>query len=85
MEEASELFEAITEYQMKMKTLEGSSPDRIISEISTYRKHITEEIADNFVILGQFLEYFGIGLEDVKNEAVFKINRTGKKYNIWRD
>lgn len=85
MEEAGELFEAITEYQMKMKTLEGHSPDVIISEISDYRKHITEEIADNFVILGQFIEFFGIKLDDVKNEALFKINRTGKKYNIWED
>ena len=39
------------------------------------KKHIAEEIADNFVLLKQFQYYYGITDEEIEEVMQFKINR----------
>lgn len=82
MEEAMELFEAITEYQMKCRELEGRPPAIVDDELETYRIHIIEELADNFVLLGQFIDWFNIDKELVTEMGDKKIERTLERYGI---
>lgn len=82
MEESMELFEAITEYQMKCRELEGRPPKIVDDELETYRVHIIEELADNFVLLGQFIDWFNIDKDLIAEMGAKKIDRTLERYGI---
>jgi hemerythrin superfamily protein len=85
-EENLELQEAITEYSRVLANFEGAPEEVIAENLSPFKQHIIEEIADNFVLLGEFMEYFGIKKYEVEGAALFKIGRThalmeGESYN----
>lgn len=82
MEESMELFEAITEFQMKCRELEGRPADYVDSVLETYRMHIVEELADNFVMLGQFIDWFNIDQDLIAEMGARKIDRTLERYGI---
>lgn len=75
-EENLELQEAITEYTKILSNFEGAPEEVIAQNLEPYKQHIIEELADNFVLLGQFMEYFGIKKYEVEGAALFKIGRT---------
>lgn len=78
-EENLELQEAIMEYQTAIKSVEGMAPEYARSYLKKYRDHLVEELADNFVMLGEFMEYFYISNKEIERVARFKIARTHSK------
>lgn len=82
MEESMELFEAITEYQMKCRELEGYPADYVDDVLEVYRMHIVEELGDNLIMLGQFKELFNIKDDVLERMMRFKVKRTFERYNI---
>lgn len=75
-EENLELQEAILEYQIACRNAEGMAPDYVEEYLKTYRMHVIEELADNFVILGEFMEWFKIKDYEIEGAARYKIGRT---------
>jgi hypothetical protein len=78
-EENLELQEAIIEYQNACRKMEGESSEYADRYLLGYRMHLIEEMADNFVLLGEFMKYFCITNEDIEKIARFKIARTHRK------
>lgn len=78
-EENLELQEAIIEYQDACRRVEGMPAAYVDGYLLEYRMHLIEEIADNFVLLGEFMKYFCITHDDIEEVAKFKIARTHKK------
>jgi hypothetical protein len=75
-EENLELQDAILEYQNALKGLEGASPECVEKTMEPLRQNLILELADNFVLLGQFIEAFGIKSYEVEGAMIFKIGRT---------
>ena len=75
-EENLELQEAIIEYQNACSMMEGMPAGYAESYLMDYRRHLIEELADNFVMLGEFMAYFGITNSDIEPVARYKIKRT---------
>lgn len=71
-EEIFELQEAITIYEFK-KTVEYEIP---LFEIVGTREDIIEEMADVFILLGQFKSFFDVSDEELKETMVKKMYRT---------
>lgn len=71
-EEIFELQEAITIHEFK-KTVEYEVP---LFEIVGTREDIIEEMADVFILLGQFKSYFDVSDEELEKNILKKINRT---------
>ena len=71
-EEIFELQEAITIHELK-KTVEYEIP---LFEIVGTREDIIEEMADVFILLGQFKSYFDVSDEELEKTILKKINRT---------
>lgn len=70
-EETYEFIEAINDYQFEY----------VISEMDKeylrqYKDHILEEMADCFVLLFQFKEFYEIDSDDLKRMIKYKIDRT---------
>ena len=78
-EENLELQEAIIEYQNACRQMDGMPAEYADRYLLAYRMHLIEEMADNFVLLGEFMKYFCITNEDIEEVAKFKIARTHKK------
>lgn len=78
-EENLELQEAIIEYQNACRKMDGMPAEYANRYLEGYRKHLIEEMADNFVLLGEFMKYFCITEEDIEEVAKFKIARTHLK------
>lgn len=78
-EENLELQEAIIEYQNACRKVEGKPPEYADRYLLGYRMHLIEEMADNFVLLGEFMKYFCITNKDIEKFAKFKIARTHRK------
>ena len=72
-EESYELIEAIRDYEEQKEACENIGCSRI--HIDKCREHITEEIADCYVILKQFQYYYGINREEIRKIMNFKIDR----------
>lgn len=75
-EENLELQDVILEYQMALKSVEGAPQEYVDQTIAPIRQRLILELADNFVLLGQFLEAFGIKKYEVEGAMRFKIGRT---------
>lgn len=75
-EENLELQDAILEYQIALRDLEGAPQEYIEQVIAPIRQNLILELADNFVLLGQFLEVFGIKKYEVEGAMRYKIGRT---------
>ena len=75
-EENLELQEAIMEYQRVSRNVEGLNDERALLLLTDYRLHLIEELADNFVLLGEFMQYFNISHKEIEDMARFKIKRT---------
>lgn len=72
--EAHELAEAINEYEMCLKY---APEEAVTSEWLKYLKdHIAEEISDCYNFLEQFRLYYGIPAEQIKDNMVYKMDRT---------
>jgi hypothetical protein len=78
-EENLELQEAIIEYQNACRSMDGMPAEYADRYLLRYRMHLIEEMADNFVLLGEFMKYFCITNEDIEEVAKFKIARTHNK------
>lgn len=78
-EENLELQEAIIEYQSACRKVDGMPAEYAEEYLEGYRKHLVEELTDNFVLLGEFMAYFNITNEDIEPVGKFKINRTHRK------
>ena len=78
-EENLELQEAIIEYQNACRKMEGMPADYADKYLLGYRMHLIEEMADNFVLLGEFMKYFCITNKDIEKIAKYKIARTHRK------
>ena len=68
-EEADELKEAITEYEMANNSIYNFN-------FEVLRNHIAEEIVDNLALLRQFQLYYGISDERIIEIFEFKNERT---------
>lgn len=75
-EENLELQDAILEYQNTLRSLEGAPQEYVEQTMAPVRQKLILELADNFVLLGQFLEAFGIKRYEVEGAMRFKIGRT---------
>ena len=68
-EEIFELQEAIIEYKY--------DENKIYPEVEEcLKKHILEEMADVFILLGQFKSFFDVSDEELEKTILKKINRT---------
>lgn len=70
-EEVFELNEAIITHELK-KSVEYEIP---LTEIIETREHITEEIADVFNLVEQFMHFYNIDIQDVIEIKHKKIHR----------
>lgn len=70
-----ELDEAIINMQMKMREMEGETPEIVEPILDTYRGHIAEELADVMVMLKQFQYYYGIADEEIEKIMQKKVDR----------
>ena len=75
-EENLELQEAMIEYVAECKKLEGAPAEYVEQTLAPLRQHLISELADNFVMLGEFLEWFGIKNYEVEGAMRYKIGRT---------
>ena len=73
--EVFELNEAIIEARVKLNLLEGNPPKMVESVVKELIQHITEEIADVLVMLGQFINYYDISKEDIEKIMEYKVER----------
>lgn len=69
--EVFELNEAIITHELK----ESVEYDIPLTEIIGTKEHIAEEIADCYVILEQFRQYYDITNEELEKIMKYKINR----------
>ena len=81
-EEVFELQEAITIHELK-QSVEYDIP---LTEIAGTKEHISEEIADILVLLGQIIHYYDIDKKEIKKFLDYKIERQlrrieNKNYN----
>ena len=70
-EEVFELQEAITIHELKNSV----SYEIPLTELIDTREHITEEIADVMIMLGQFVYYYDINERNINKIADYKIKR----------
>ena len=70
-EEVFELQEAITTHELKNSV----SYEIPLTELIDTREHITEEIADVMIMLGQFVYYYDINERNINKIADYKIKR----------
>lgn len=75
-EENLELQEAIIEYTSACRSMEGAPAEYVEKELGPIRQHLISELADNFVMLGEFLEWFGIKNYEIEGAMRYKIGRT---------
>ena len=78
-EEVFELQEAIVEMTMKMREMEGKTPEIVEPTFETYRLHIAEELADVMVLLRQFQAHYNIDADQLGTIMYNKIQRTLKR------
>lgn len=74
-EEVFELQEAITTHELK-QSVEYDIP---LTEIVGTKEHITTEIADVLVLLGQIIHYYQIEVSDIEKNIEYKIMRQIKR------
>ena len=70
-EEVFELQEAITTHELK-QSVEYDIP---LTEIVGTKEHITEELADVLVLLGQIIHYYDIDKKEIEKLLKYKIGR----------
>lgn len=70
-EEVFELQEAITTHELK-QSVEYDIP---LTEIVGTKEHITEELADVLVLLGQIIHYYDIDKKEIEKLLKYKIER----------
>ena len=73
--EVFELNEAIIESKIKLHLLEGNPPKMVEPVVEELIQHITEEIADVLVMLGQFMQYYNIDKDKIETIMEYKIER----------
>ena len=66
--EVYELTEAILDYQY-VEVYNGTPAQKI------QKKHVAEEIADVWIMLSQFKEYYGITTKEIDEIINYKVNR----------
>lgn len=71
-EEVFELQEAIINYEKDYNSME-------VQDMTNDMEHITEEMADVFVVLRQFVEYYKINYEDFEKIREYKTERQLKR------
>lgn len=71
-EENFELIEAITHFRY-VEIYKGTHAYKY------HYKHIKEEIADNLVLLTQFILYYNINLDDIEKIFKYKVDRQLKR------
>lgn len=74
-EEVFELQEAITIHELK-QSVEYDIP---LTEIVGSKEHITEELADVLMLLGQIIHYYDIEVSDIEKNMEYKIMRQLKR------
>lgn len=77
--EVFELTEAIFQYDAQKEACENIGCSRI--HIDKCKEHIAEEIADVMVMLNQFMMYYNISNEEVRDIMIFKVNRQLERLN----
>lgn len=75
-EENLELQEAIIEYQNACRKMDGMPAEYANRYLAGYRMHLIEEIADNIVLIGEFIRYFELPMDRIEEVGKFKIKRT---------
>lgn len=78
-EENLELQEAIIEYQNACRAVDGMPASYAEQYLEGYRTHLIEELADNIVLIGEFIRYFNIPMNRIEEVGKFKIKRTNNK------
>ena len=71
--EVWELNEAIFQYKAQKEACENIGCSQL--HVDKCREHITEEIADCYVMLEQFRHYYRIAKEDIEKIMKYKIDR----------
>ena len=72
--EVWELDNAMQEYEMFLTLYDVDYDSITISSKQDFKKHIAEELADNFVMLYQFKEYYNLDFELIKDFITFDSN-----------
>ena len=72
-EEVFELQEAIYQYKAQKEACEFAGCKKL--HVDSCKEHITEEIADVFVILSQFIIYYDLNEIEIDKIADYKIKR----------
>lgn len=75
-EENLELQEAIIAYQNACRVVDGMPASYAEQYLKGYRNHLIEELADNIVMLGEFIRFFNIPMNRIEEVGKFKIKRT---------
>lgn len=78
-EENLELQDAIIEYQNAKKQMHGMSSTYAEQYLKGYKYHLMEELADNLLLLGEFIEYFDIDTDELEEMAIYKYKRTKRR------
>lgn len=78
-EENLELQEAIIEYQNACRDVNGMPASYAEQYLEQYKTHLIEELADNIVLIGEFIRYFDIPIDIIEEVGKFKIKRTHNK------
>lgn len=73
-EEAFELYEALTKWDSHLYGTDNKDYLIVIDNIK-------EEIADNLVLLNQFIQYFGLDIKDIERVMREKVERTLNRMN----
>ncbi|MBO7593947.1 MAG: hypothetical protein J6T12_03175 [Salinivirgaceae bacterium] len=78
-EEQGELIDALYDMHLFMQVyevlLQQYIPQQVEDNKARYTDHVAEEIADNLVLMRQFMQAYGISQEQVEQIAEAKINR----------
>lgn len=90
MEEACELHEALIEYRLFKEEvadaiMDGSLLPDDAEKLNKLRFNVMSEIADNSLLLDQFLSEIECTPEEFDHEREYKFRRTIDKYEIGRE
>lgn len=78
-EENLELQEAIIEYQNARRQMDGMSSTYAEQYLKGYRYHLIEELADNLLLIGEFVDYFDIDTDELEDMTNYKYKRTKRR------
>lgn len=78
-EENLELQEAIIDYQHAYRRMDGMPASYAEQYLKGYKYHLMEELADNLLLIGEFVDYFDIDTDELEDMTNYKYKRTKRR------